>query len=193
MHPPPTHGGYNRKIAMFKSPNPYDLLPRLPAIALQSDEIAEGATLGVDQQSGVFGGPGRDKSPQLRWKGHPPETKSFAVTCYDADAPTASGFWHWAVYDVSPDVTELAHAAGAEGGVSLPLGAKMLKNDAGTRKFLGAAPPPGNGPHRYYFAVYALDVAKLDIEESASPAWLGFQLFAHGIGRGVLLGIYEQQ
>jgi Raf kinase inhibitor-like YbhB/YbcL family protein len=177
---------------MFQRPNPYNLLRKLPAISLLSNELADGNTLGLDQQTGIFGGPGRDKSPHLVWSGHPAETRSFAITCYDADAPTASGFWHWAVYDIPPERVELAHDAGANGGGSLPDGAKMLNNDAGARQFLGAGPPPGTGPHRYYFAVHALDVAKLDIPDSASPAWLGFQLFVHAIARGLIVGLFEQ-
>lgn len=177
---------------MFKSPSPYDPLPKLPAISLLSDDVTDHGSLGVDQQSSLFGGPGRDKSPHLAWTGHPSAVKSFVVTCYDADAPTASGFWHWAVYDIPPGVNSLDGNAGEAGGARLPEGAMMLNNDAGTRQFLGAAPPPGTGPHRYFFAVYALDVAKLDISDSASPAWLGFQLFAHGIARGLLVGLFEQ-
>ncbi|MFB7312215.1 YbhB/YbcL family Raf kinase inhibitor-like protein [Streptomyces sp. NPDC056192] len=166
--------------------NPYSFLPPVPAFRLRSDDIADGQALGVAQRSGIFGGPGQDRSPHLAWEGQPLATQSFVVTCYDADAPTASGFWHWAVLDIPATVTELAADAGHGSGAGLPDGARTLANDAGQRRFLGAAPPPGHGPHRYYFVVHALDTSHLDIDASATPAWLGFQLYGHTLARATL-------
>lgn len=113
------------------------------------------------------------------------------MTCYDADAPTVSGFWHWAVYDIAAAVHELSAGAGDAGGKSLPADAKMLANDAGVRGFTGAAPPPGHGPHRYFFVVHALDVPTLDITTDATPAWLGFQLLGHALARATLIPVFE--
>ena len=125
--------------------------------------------------------------PQLSWSGFPDGTQSFAVTVYDPCAPTASGFWHWAVADLPADVTELASGAGTEGG-SLPGSAFMLRNDAGIRGYVGAAPPPGHGDHRYYIVVHAVDVPSLGLPEDASPAYLGFNLSSHTLARATLVG-----
>lgn len=171
--------------------NPYDALPAVPSFTLTSADVTDGAPLGNDQVSGVFGAGGRDVSPQLSWSGFPPETKSFAVTVYDPDAPTASGFWHWAVADIPASVTELAAGAGSEGG-QLPEGAVTLRNDAGFPGFVGAAPPAGHGPHRYYIVVHAVDVDSLGVPPEATPAFLGFNLFTHTLARAILVGTYEQ-
>lgn len=123
--------------------DPYSVLPSVPAFGLHSTDIADGKSLDVAQCSSLFGDPGEDRSPQLSWEGFPADTQSFAVTCFDPDAPTVSGFWHWAVYDIPASVHELEAGAGAPGGKYLPVGAKMLANDAGGHSFLGAAPRPG--------------------------------------------------
>ncbi|MUL49662.1 YbhB/YbcL family Raf kinase inhibitor-like protein [Mycobacterium sp. CBMA293] len=171
--------------------SPYDNLPQLPTFTLTSTSLSDGGALGNAQVSGIFGAGGEDVSPQLSWSGFPPETRSFAVTVYDPDAPTASGFWHWAVANLPADVTELAADAG--NGDALPGGAITLANDASLKRYLGAAPPAGHGPHRYYIAVHALPVKKLDIPEDATPAFLGFNLFMQAIARAVIHGTYEQK
>lgn len=178
---------------MPQSPNPYDFLPSVPSFALRSNDITEGETLATPHLSGIFGAGGADVSPHLTWDGFPADTKSFAVTCYDPDAPTASGFWHWAVADIPVSVTELASGAGDANGSGLPEGAITLKTDGGVAQFLGAAPPAGHGPHRYIFAVHALDVESLGIDEGATPAFLGFNIFSHSLGRALLTGIYENK
>lgn len=170
--------------------SPYDNLPQLPTFTLTSTSLSDGGPLANEQVSGIFGAGGQDVSPQLSWSGFPAETRSFAVTVYDPDAPTASGFWHWAVANLPADVTELA--AGAGDGSELPGGALTLANDAGQRRYIGAAPPPGHGAHRYYIAVHAVDVDKLDLPEDATPAYLGFNLFQHAIARAVIHATYEQ-
>ena len=103
------------------------------------------------------------------------------VTCYDPDAPTVSGFWHWAMYDIPADVLSLPLNAGDEGGAGMPAGAKMLLNDAGFAGFLGAAPPEGHGDHRYMFVVSALGVDSLPIEASTSPSVMSFNMFGAGV------------
>ena len=170
--------------------DPYDALPKLPFFSLDSNSITNGQPLATPQISGIMGAGGEDVSPQLSWSGFPEETRSFAVTVYDPDAPTLSGFWHWAVANLPADVTELPDNAG-DGG-ELPGGAQTLVNDAGMRRYIGAAPPPGHGAHRYYVAVHAVDIDKLELTEDASPAFLGFNLFQHAIARAYIYGTYEQ-
>jgi len=174
-----------------KPPSPYDFLPPVPSFALTSSDVADGKTLSKPQVSGIFGAGGEDVSPQLAWSGFPKETKSFVVTMYDPDAPTASGFWHWAVANIPVSVTELPNDAGNPDAKKLPAGAVTLKNDGGGARYIGAAPPAGHGPHRYFVVVHAVDVEKLDVGPDASPAYLGFNLFSHTLARAVLVPTYE--
>ncbi|GAA4941969.1 YbhB/YbcL family Raf kinase inhibitor-like protein [Streptomonospora halophila] len=176
---------------MPQPPSPYDFLPAVPAFTVSSDDVADGKTLPTPQVSGIMGAGGGDVSPHLSWTGHPEGARSFAVTCFDPDAPTASGFWHWVVCDIPGNVTELPSGAGDENGSGLPSGALTLRNDAGARRYIGAAPPGGHGPHRYMFAVHAVDVESLGLDESATPAFLGFNLFFHAIGRALVAPVYE--
>jgi Raf kinase inhibitor-like YbhB/YbcL family protein len=171
--------------------NPYDQLPQVPSFELTSEDVHEGEELARPQLSGLFGAGGEDVSPQLSWSGFPEGTKSFAVTCYDPEAPTASGFWHWAVVDIPANVTELARGAGDEPGSGLPAGAFQLRNDGLVRQYVGAAPPPGHGRHHYYFVVHAVDVESLGISHDATPAFLGFNLFSHTRGRATINAWYE--
>ncbi|WP_033295898.1 YbhB/YbcL family Raf kinase inhibitor-like protein [Amycolatopsis jejuensis] len=173
------------------SRNPYRDLPPVPSFALRSADVADGRTLPTAQRSGIFGAGGEDVSPQLSWSGFPAGTQSFAVTVYDPDAPTASGFWHWAVADVPVGVTELPSGAGDETGGKLPQGAVQLANDAGLRRYLGAAPPAGHGVHHYHVVVHAVDVPSLQLPDGATPAFLGFTLFSHTLARAVLVPVYE--
>ncbi|SMQ73794.1 YbhB/YbcL family Raf kinase inhibitor-like protein [Agreia sp. VKM Ac-1783] len=170
------------------SANPYDQLPKLPSFQLTSSDVRQGERLS-DPQLGESAG-GGDVSPQLSWSGAPEATKSYVVTVYDPDAPTASGFWHWAVLNIPADVTSLAAGAGTPGSSALPEGAITLRNDAGVAGFVGATPPPGHGDHEYYFVVHAVDVEKLEVPEDASPALLGFNLFMHAVGRAVISAPY---
>jgi Raf kinase inhibitor-like YbhB/YbcL family protein len=169
--------------------SPYDAIGIVPSFALASTDVADGGELSLAQVSGIFGAGGQDVSPQLSWSGFPSQTKSFAVTLFDPDAPSASGFWHWSVADIPVSVTELPTNAGA-GDESLPEGAWHLRNDASLRRFLGAAPPKGEGRHTYAFAVHALDVETLGLDHEATPALHGFQLHFHTLARGVLLPWY---
>jgi Raf kinase inhibitor-like YbhB/YbcL family protein len=175
-----------------QSPNPYDLLPQVPSFSLESDDLTEGKTLPMDHASGWNGTGGNDISPHLRWSGFPEGTKGFAVTCYDPDAPTGSGFWHWCVANIPASVTELARGAGSSGG-SLPPGAVQLRNDAGAPGYMGAAPPKGDRPHRYIFAVHALDTDKLEVDENATPAFLGFNITFHILARATLTAMFQVQ
>jgi Raf kinase inhibitor-like YbhB/YbcL family protein len=168
--------------------NPYDELPDVPSFELRSDDASTGQPLARAQVSGVFGAGGEDVSPHLSWSGAPEGTQSFAVTVYDPDAPTASGFWHWAAFNLPADTTELASGAS---GNAMPAGAVELKNDGGTVGYIGAAPPPGHGPHHYHVVVHAVDVPSLDVPAEATPAFLGFNLFSHTLGRAMIVPTYE--
>ncbi|MFF2083471.1 YbhB/YbcL family Raf kinase inhibitor-like protein [Nocardia sp. NPDC058176] len=174
------------------SHNPYDALPQVPSFTVTSTDVTDGQQLANDQVSGVFGSGGKDISPQLSWSGFPEGTQSFAVTVFDPDAPTASGFWHWAVANIPASVTSLDTGAGSEGG-TLPAGAVTLRNDGGFPGFVGASPPKGHGPHRYFVVVHAVDVPELEVGPDAAPAFLGFNLFFHTLGRATLIGTYEER
>ena len=172
-------------------PDPYSFLPDVATFEVTSSDVADGEPLPNPQVSGIMGAGGEDVSPQLAWSGAPEGTKSYAVTCYDPDAPTASGFWHWAVVNLPASTTSLPTDAGDPDKGLLPDGAVTLANDAGAARFIGAAPPGGHGPHRYYFVVHAVDVEDLGVGEDATPAFLGFNLFFHTIGRATITPTYE--
>lgn len=171
--------------------NPYERLPQVASFELTSDDVRDGEQLPQPQVSGIFGAGGADVSPQLAWSGFPESAGSFAVTCYDPEAPTASGFWHWAVVDIPREVTELPRGVGDEKGEQLPSGAFQLRNDGGMARYIGAAPPPGHGRHHYYFVVHAVDLESLGIGSDATPAFLGFNLFSHTLGRAMIVPWYE--
>lgn len=167
------------------APDPYSLLPALPSLRVTSADVTDGQPL-KDDQVHARG----NTSPQLSWEPGPEGTRSYTVTCYDPDAPTGSGFWHWVVVDIPADVTSLEAGAGA-GDDSLPTGAFHVRNDYGSRDFGGAAPPEGDRPHRYYFAVHAVGGEKLGVDGTVSPAVVGFNLTFQALARGVLVGTYQ--
>lgn len=156
--------------------------------ALASPELKPGQTLPPAQVFSGFGCEGGNLSPALAWHDAPAGTKSFAVTVYDPDAPTGSGWWHWVVYDIPADAAGLP--AGAVVKAPLPAGAKQARNDYGSRDFGGACPPPGDKPHRYIFTVFALKVDKLEVPEDASPALVGFMLNANRLGKASFTARY---
>lgn len=185
-------GAEDRGRVPTMSHDPYADLPDVPSFDVSSDDVSDGEHLPMPHVSGLFGAGGEDKSPHLAWSGFPAETKSFVVTCLDPDAPTATGFWHWAVVDIPAGVTELATGAGDEAGSGLPGGAFQLRNDAAVKQHIGAAPPQGHGPHRYMYVVHAVDVESLGLEADATPAFLGFNLFGHTLARARITPVYEQ-
>jgi Raf kinase inhibitor-like YbhB/YbcL family protein len=173
-------------------PDPYDFLPQVPTFSVTSSDLTDGDVMPMPHVSGVMGAGGEDRSPQLTWSGFPEDTRSFAVTVLDPDAPTASGFWHWAVTNIPASTTELASGAGDEDAPDLPAGALQLRNDGGFAGYVGAAPPAGHGPHRYFVVVHAVDTDELDVPADASPAVLGFNLFFHTLARATLVVTYEE-
>jgi Raf kinase inhibitor-like YbhB/YbcL family protein len=175
-------GGIATSLERAVAPHPYDLLPRVPSFTLESNDVKDGEPLNPEFARSRRGDP--DISPELHWSGFPVETKSFAVTCFDPDAPTGSGFWHWLVVGLPPNITELPRGAGVGGG--LPDGAFHVRNDFGERGYGGAAPPKEDRAHRYVFAVHALDVQRLDVTEDATPAIVGFNLTVHTLARAAI-------
>mgnify|MGYP003946682889 FL=1 len=149
---------------------------------LTSTDITDGGVL-PDAQVAAKG----NSSPQLSWSGAPEGTKSYAITVYDPDAPTGSGFWHWTVANIPADVTELP------AGGPVPSGAVEGRTDYGAPGFGGAAPPPGHGPHRYIFTVFAVDADKLDVTPDNSGAVFGFNLHFHTLAKATITATYENK
>ncbi|GAB3662388.1 YbhB/YbcL family Raf kinase inhibitor-like protein [Actinocorallia lasiicapitis] len=165
----------------MSAPIPYDFLPPVPSFTLTSEDVQDGGVLGPDQVFDDWGHSGGNISPQLAWSGFPEGTRSFAITVFDPDAPTGSGFWHWLTWDIPAGVTEVKRGTGKIG----PTG----RNDYGQNAFGGAGPPPGR-THRYVFAVHALDVPELGVPEDAPAAQIGFNITAHTLGRAYLVASY---
>lgn len=163
----------------FPGPDPYAPLVQVPSFPVTSTDLVDGEQLPVAQRGdgGV--------SPQIAWSDLPEGTKSIAITCFDPDAPTASGFWHWAAYNIPVDVTELPADAGSKEG--LGVGAVVLTGCSGIKGYYGSNPPAGHGPHRYLFAVHAVDTV-LPADGIANPTQLGFNLNFHSLGRAIIWG-----
>lgn len=167
------------------APDPYELLPATASFSVTSADVTDGQPL-KDDQVAAHG----NTSPQLSWSGAPEGTRSYVVTCFDPDAPTPSGFWHWVLVDLPADCTSLDTGAGAE-GAALPGGAFMCRNDGGAKAFMGAAPPPGDQVHRYYFVVHAVGEETLGVDSDASAAVVSFNLAFKTLGRAIITGTYQ--
>lgn len=170
-------------------PDPYQFLPERPGFEVASEDVEHGAPL--DMAHVYTGAGGADQSPQLSWRGFPEETRSFAVTCFDPDAPTLSGWWHWFVVNIPVDVTSLQRGAGRSDSALMPRGAVQLRNDYGSFGFGGCGPPQGDPAHRYFFVVHALDTDHLDVDPAAPVAPASMQVTVHTLARGMILGTFQ--
>lgn len=157
---------------------------------LRSKELGGQAT--SKQVFNSFGCTGENLSPQLYWENAPEGTKSFAVTMYDPDAPTGSGWWHWLIFDIPATVKELKTDAGNPSGKNVPAGAIQSLTDFGQPGYGGPCPPQGHGFHTYVITVYALDTDKLGLDAKANPPYVGFSLNSHTLQKATMVMYYKQ-
>ena len=165
------------------------------AFDLSSTDFQAGGRLSQNQVLKGFGCEGTNVSPQLSWRNAPAGTKSFAITVYDPDAPTGSGWWHWVVWNIPASVNELRSGIGsvhAHPNFRLPEGAVEGRTDFGSVGFGGACPPEGDKPHRYIFTVHALKVEKLELPQNPTAALVGFMLNANRLGKATLEAFYSR-
>jgi Raf kinase inhibitor-like YbhB/YbcL family protein len=162
------------------APEPYALLPPVPGFTVTSSDVEDGRAMTAQHSAA-----GGNVSPHLRWSGFPRGTRSFLLNCFDADAPTPAGFWHWTVVDLDVSQTELEQGVG-ESDLTLPGASFHVRNDDGTYDYSGAAPPEGDRPHRYFFALHALDVDTLDLDPDTSPTKVAFTAIFHTIARATI-------
>ena len=167
------------------APNPYDYLPAVESFTVTSTDVSDGQPLKDDQVADKG-----NTSPQLSWSGAPEGTGSYVITCFDPDAPTPSGFWHWCLVDVPADVTSLDTGAAAG---DLPGNAFHVRNDGGDAGFMGAAPPQGDRPHRYVFTVHALDVPTLGLDDDATITVASFNALFHTLAKASITFEYQQK
>ncbi|HVN12104.1 MAG TPA: YbhB/YbcL family Raf kinase inhibitor-like protein [Kineosporiaceae bacterium] len=168
------------------APDPYSLLPAVGSFTVTSADVAHGAPMDPRFAHPAVGG--SNVSPQLSWSGFPAQTRSFAVTVFDPDAPTPSGWWHWVLVNLPASVTELPQGAGAQ---DPPAGALSLRNDYSETGYGGPYPPEGDRPHRYFTVVHAVDVDRLDLAPAASAALASFNLVFHTLARAVITPTYQ--
>ncbi|HWI82506.1 YbhB/YbcL family Raf kinase inhibitor-like protein [Ramlibacter sp.] len=162
----------------------------MTGFTLMSPDLEPDALMPASFEFNGFGCTGDNQSPALRWRGAPQGTKSYAVTCYDPDAPTGSGWWHWCVVNIPAGTTELPRNAGAEGDANLPRGAGHVRIDYGVKAWGGPCPPPGDQPHRYVFTVHALGTERLDLPPDATAALAGFMINANTLARATFTARY---
>ena len=161
--------------------------------ALTSNSFSDGDYLGADHvlsEAFGFGCAGGNQSPHLAWGEPPAGTESFALTCFDPDAPTGSGFWHWVVVNIPKDVRELALGAGSGG--DLPAGALQVRTDFGAPGYGGPCPPEGDHPHRYLFTIHAVSMAELPVTADTAAAVVGFYLNFNTLAKASLMGLYKR-
>lgn len=151
-----------------------------------------GGEITKTQEFNGFGCSGENQSPQLSWENAPEETKSFAITMYDPDAPTGSGFWHWVVFDIPSNIDELVTNAGNIDLNLAPKEAIQSTTDYGTKGFGGACPPEGHGFHQYIITVYALKTDKLGLNENTNPAVVGYYLWNNTLAKASIIAYYKR-
>ena len=157
---------------------------------LTSPAVSEGGALAADQILNGFGCTGANLSPELHWQGAPEGVRSYALTMYDPDAPTGSGWWHWVVFDIPAGTEGLPEGAG--NGNGLPTGAVQSRTDFGAPGYGGACPPEGSGPHHYVITLYALDLDALGADPDNSAAMIGFFLSQHTLATATLTATFER-
>ncbi|MCW5231580.1 YbhB/YbcL family Raf kinase inhibitor-like protein [Verminephrobacter eiseniae] len=160
---------------------------------ITSPEFKEQDVLQKAHEFNGFDGDGQNRSLALQWQDAPEGTQSFAVTLYDPDAPTGSGFWHWVLYDIPANVTQLAQGAGSTDKTGLPGIGIQAQNDYGTTGFGGPCPPKGSAAHRYIFTVHALHVASLGLPASGvTNAVVRFMIHQNTLATATLIGLYQR-
>jgi Raf kinase inhibitor-like YbhB/YbcL family protein len=160
------------------------------ALTLSSPEVKNGATIKNEQVFNAFGCTGKNISPALTWSGAPAGTKSFALTVYDPNAPTGSGWWHWVVFNIPPTATGFPKNAGDLKANLMPQGVVQGRTDFGAPGYGGPCPPKGDKPHHYIFTLYALDVDHIDADANASAAFIGFNIHFHTLAKATITGMY---
>jgi Raf kinase inhibitor-like YbhB/YbcL family protein len=146
----------------------------------------------INEEFNGFGCVGKNISPHLGWKDAPANTKSFALTMYDPDAPTGSGWWHWLVFDIPCTINEIPNGAGIPGSALLPSPIVQSLTDYGVAGYGGPCPPQGHGLHQYIFTLYALDTPSLGLSADTNPAVVGFNINAHTIAKASLVMYYKR-
>ncbi len=167
----------------------------MPDFILTSKSFKDGDYLSdnhVLSEDFGFGCAGGNQSPHLAWTEPPAGTESFALTCFDPDAPTGSGFWHWVVVNIPADVREFELGAGSEGG-NIPPAALQVRTDFSKPGYGGPCPPQGDHPHRYVFAIHAVNMAELPVNAETSAAVIGFLLNFNSLAKSTLMGLYKRQ
>lgn len=159
---------------------------------LSSPDIQAGGSLSLTQVFKGFGCEGTNQSPALNWHNAPKGTQSFALTLYDPDAPTGSGWWHWVVYNLPADSRGLVAGAGAEDGRQLPPGTIQGRTDFGSPGFGGACPPVGDKPHRYVFRLHALKVPRLELPKDATAALIGYMIHQNSLAQTSFTAYYQR-
>ncbi|MDD4963868.1 MAG: YbhB/YbcL family Raf kinase inhibitor-like protein [Gallionella sp.] len=167
--------------------------PKSSKFTLASEDIAPNSTIPQIFESDSFGCTGDNSSPELHWSGAPADTKSFAVTVYDPDAPSGSGWWHWVVYDLPADTDRLDPGVGTLNSSSLPGNAMQALSDFGVQAWGGTCPPQGDKPHRYIFTVHALNIEQLDVPNNATPAMVGYMIHANTLATASFTARYGRR
>lgn len=163
-----------------------------PRFSLSSPDVHSGRQIPAAHAMNAMGCTGSNISPAVQWTGAPAGAKSYALTIYDPDAPTGSGWWHWVVYNIPGNVTNLPAGAGDPTKNLLPAGAVQGNTDMGAPGYIGPCPPKGDKPHHYIFSVYALDTEKLEVPASATAAYVGFNIHGHRLGKATFTALYSR-
>lgn len=160
--------------------------------SVSSPQLKSGGRLALEQVFNSFGCTGQNVSPALNWTNPPTGTQSYAITVYDPDAPTGSGWWHWVVFNIPASATGVPKNAGDLNAKLLPAGSVQSRTDFGTPGYGGGCPPAGDKPHRYFFTVHALKTDKLPLDENASGAMVGFYLGQNTLGKATIQVKYSR-